>query len=70
MSGLEEGGPVSTRNWGLGKERDGERIILICTFSFTLPEVLDVIFQFIQLEQVPHGVAVEESLCGRAPVDI
>ena len=34
------------------------------------PEVLDVVLQFLQLEKVPHGEAVEEGLCGGAPVDV
>ena len=34
------------------------------------PEVLHMVLQLLQLQYVPHGVAVEEGLCGGAPVDV
>ena len=35
-----------------------------------LPKVLDMVIQFLQLEQVLHGIDVEEGWCGGTPVDV
>ncbi len=38
--------------------------------GFCIPEVFDMVFELFKLQQVPHGVAVQECVSGGPPVDI